>query len=265
MRSNGKEGEGAAPDAEAAPSSPRPEPVAQASGEIVAGDRVSGVVTVGAAEGAAADRESGVVPVRAGAARAADEIDELVLVLRCIGHDHEAFRVFVARYERMVFRVLSRLVVRRGQRDERRREIEDLAQEVFLNAFRAFPRYVPHGPAKPSTWLYEIAINVARDFHKKRALFTEPLEPWSASLAAPPESSPEVAWERRKLGDAIAAAAAELPHTLREVFVLSKLEGLSPREIARIVGIGPITVRTRLFRAKHLMRKKLRAFLRSRR
>ena len=87
----------------------------------------------------------------------------------------------------------------------------------------------------------------------------------SASLAAPAESSPEVAWERRELGDAIAAAAEELPHTLREVFVLSKLEGLSPREIARIVGIGPITVRTRLFRAKHLMRKKLRAFRRSRR
>ncbi|UQA62928.1 RNA polymerase sigma factor [Polyangium aurulentum] len=251
-------------DAEPGPSSPRPGLAAPASGEPPAGDRVSGVVTVGGGEGAA-DRESGVVPVRAGGARATDEMDDLDLVLRCIGHDHEAFRVFVARYEPMVFRVLSRLAVRRGQRDTRRRELEDLAQEVFLNAFRAFPRYVPHGSAKPSTWLYEIAINVARDFHKKRALATEPIEPWSSSLAAPADASPEVAWERRELGDAIAAAAEELPHALREVFVLSKLEGLSPREIARIVGIGPITVRTRLFRAKHLMRKKLRAFRRSRR
>jgi RNA polymerase sigma factor (sigma-70 family) len=263
MRSNRKKRE-AAPAVEALPARPQ-SPAPKAAIEAPAGDRVSGVVAAFSAEGVP-DRESGVLPIRASKqGRGSDEMDELVLILGCIGQDHEAFRGFVGRYEGMVFRVLSRLAVRRGQRDGRLRELEDLAQEVFLNAFRAFPRYMPHGRAKLSTWLYEITINVARDAHKKRALDTEPIEPWASSLSASEASSPEAACERRELGDAIAAAADELPHALREVFVLAELEGLSPPEIARIVGIGQITARTRLFRARHRMAKRLRVYRRGQR
>src|SRR5258706_16315238 len=71
-------------------------------------------------------------------------------LLRCKAQDPTAFRVFVARYERPVFALLSRLVGHGAH-------VEDLAQETFLKAYRGFPAFDLDGVAKPSTWLLTIA------------------------------------------------------------------------------------------------------------
>src|SRR5262245_8526564 len=89
------------------------------------------------------------------------ELAESVL-LRCVTGDAEAFRAFVERYEVAVFALLSRLLGRGPH-------VEDLAQETFLRAFRAFPTFDVEGPARVSTWLLTIGTHVARDHFRKGA------------------------------------------------------------------------------------------------
>src|SRR5512143_4044866 len=86
------------------------------------------------------------------------ELDRATL-LRCKAGDPMAFRALVARYERPVFALLSR-IVGRGP------EVEDLAQETFLRAHRALPRFDLDGPARVSTWLLTIATRLALDARK---------------------------------------------------------------------------------------------------
>src|SRR5205085_2861984 len=82
-----------------------------------------------------------------------DELDRATL-LRCKARDPMAFRAFVVRYERAVFALLSR-VLGHGP------HVEDLAQEAFLKAYRAFPSFDVDAPARPSTWLLTIATRLA--------------------------------------------------------------------------------------------------------
>ena len=160
---------------------------------------------------------------------------------RCLAQDPMAFRAFVVRYERMVFALLSRML---GQGPE----VEDLAQETFVRAYRAFPSFDPDGPAKVSTWLLTIATRLALDSRKKHRA-TEPVDE-----TLPAASTPERELERRQLGNAISAAAAALPDDQRAALVLAEMHGLSTAEIAEALGVPENTAKTRLFRAREKMR-----------
>jgi RNA polymerase sigma-70 factor (ECF subfamily) len=166
---------------------------------------------------------------------------------RCRAQDPMAFRAFVVRYERMVFALLSRMM---GQGPE----VEDLAQEAFVRAFRAFPAFDPSGPAKASTWLLTIATRLALDAKKKKRFErADEAEADGASTG----STPELTLERRELGQAIAEAAAKLPDDQRAALVLAELHGLSVAEIAGALEIPENTVKTRLFRAREKMKSAL--------
>ena len=173
-------------------------------------------------------------------------LDAAVLV-RCKAQDPMAFRAFVVRYERMVFALLSRML---GHGPE----VEDLAQETFVRAYRAFPGFDPSGPAKPSTWLLTIATRLALDAKKKKKL--ERGDDEEAEKAAA-HSTPELTLERRQLGQAIAEAAAKLPDDQRAALVLAELHGLSIAEIATALDVPENTAKTRLFRAREKMRAEL--------
>src|SRR5579859_5748235 len=86
----------------------------------------------------------------------------------CRARDPEALRRFVVRYQRMVFAFFSRTL---GSGPH----VEDLAQETFLRAFRALPRFDVTGPARPSTWLLTIATRLVQDERRKRRPATQPL------------------------------------------------------------------------------------------
>ena len=161
-----------------------------------------------------------------------------------------AFRAFVVRYERMVFALLSRMV---GHGPE----VEDLAQEAFVRAYRAFPEFDLDGPAKPSTWLLTIATRLALDARKKKKLDVAPLD--RASDASSPGSTPDIALERRELGRAITDAAQTLPDDQRAALVLAEFHGLSIAEIAETLSIPENTAKTRLFRAREKMRQALKS------
>ena len=160
-----------------------------------------------------------------------------------------AFRAFVVRYERMVFALLSRMLGHGS-------EVEDLAQETFVRAYRAFPGFDPAGAAKPSTWLLTIATRLALDARKKKRLHQTELN--ESNEGAPGGSTPENALERRQLGRAIEGAADALPDDQRAALVLAELHGLSIAEIAEALMIPENTAKTRLFRAREKMREALK-------
>ncbi|HVH45495.1 MAG TPA: sigma-70 family RNA polymerase sigma factor, partial [Labilithrix sp.] len=166
------------------------------------------------------------------------------LLARCRTQDPAAFRAFVVRYERTVFALLSRMLGHGA-------EVEDLAQETFVRAYRAFPRFDPNGPAKVSTWLLTIATRLALDSRKRRRLDVQDIGEASEGTTT---STPEISLERRQLGAALADAAATLPDDQRAALVLAEIHGLSIAEIAEALDVPENTAKTRLFRAREKMR-----------
>jgi RNA polymerase sigma-70 factor (ECF subfamily) len=195
---------------------------------------------------------SSAFPSVARAVRPASAVDEEErrLLERCRAQDPVAFRAFVVRHQRMVFALLSRML---GHGPE----VEDLAQEAFVRAYRAFPTFDPAGSARPSTWLLTIATRLALDSKKRKRAEVQSIDqpddggrPVEGSVTA----TPETALEQRQLGQAIARAALELPDDQRAALVLAELHGLSLEEIAQALEVPVNTAKTRLFRAREKMR-----------
>lgn len=145
-----------------------------------------------------------------------------------------------------------------------RRDVEDLAQEVFLKVFRALGTFDP-SRAKFTTWVYTFVRNHCFDVLKKKRLPT-------ASLTAGPDESqrdltdgrelrPAQDAENQELGRRIGEALAALGEDQRMVFILREYEDLDYREIAAITGVSEGTVKSRLFRAKESLRQHLAPYL----
>jgi RNA polymerase sigma-70 factor (ECF subfamily) len=158
-----------------------------------------------------------------------------------------ALRRFVLCYQGLVFAFLSRALGRGPQ-------VEDLAQEVFLRAYRALPRFEVREGSRVSTWLLKIAVRLLQDAHKRRRATLVPLtEQTPIGDAVTPED------ERRRLelGRAFERAAGELSEEQRVVFVLAHFHDLTMADIAALTGAPEGTVKTRLFRAHERLRKLL--------
>jgi RNA polymerase sigma factor (sigma-70 family) len=140
----------------------------------------------------------------------------------------------------------------------------DLVQETFVRLYRARARYRPG--ARFTTWMFQIALNLARDHARKRARRrTDSLEdaPSSAAGLASPGPAPDLSARQAEEIEAVRAALAALPDELREVLVLFEYEDLSHAEIAEIVGASPKAVETRLYRAREKLRSSLTRWLKS--
>ena len=172
------------------------------------------------------------------------ELDRATLE-RCQGGDPMAFRAFVVRYERVVFALISRI-------SGRGPHVEDLAQETFLRAFRALPRFDLDGTARPSTWLLTIATRLTLDAKRKKS---------PTLLAQLPEGStsttPERESARAELQRSILRAIEALPDDQRAAFVLSEFHDFGGKEIAQALGVPENTVKTRLFRAREKLARAL--------
>lgn len=141
----------------------------------------------------------------------------------------------------------------------------DLAQETFVRLFRHRDRYRPG--ARFSTWMFQIALNLASDHarkrHRRRTDSLETAPPATTAALAAPGSSPDASARRQEEIAAVRAALADLPAELREVLVLFEYEDRSHAEIAAIVGASPKAVETRLYRARDKLRASLARWLRS--
>jgi RNA polymerase sigma-70 factor (ECF subfamily) len=176
-------------------------------------------------------------------AAASEELDRATLA-RCRAGDAVAFRAFVVRYQRPVFACLSRML---GAGPH----IEDLAQDVFVRAFRAFPTFDVDAEARPVTWLLTIATRVALNARKRRVLPFAPLD--DATHVAHP-ATPETERARTELAGLIERAARALPDDQRVALVLAEYHGFSMSEIAAAMGVAEATAKTRLHRAREKMR-----------
>ncbi len=188
----------------------------------------------------------------AGTARgsAVAEIDEATLAACRLG-DPTALRLFVTRYQDMVFAFLSRSLGRGPH-------VEDLAQEVFLRACRALPRFetslagrASGRTARPSTWILTIASRLVVDARRKRSVPTLALD---SRTDAPSNDTPETERRRIEIGRALEAAAAKLSPDQRDVFLLAEFHDLGSADIAAVLGIPESTAKTRLFRARAHLR-----------
>jgi RNA polymerase sigma-70 factor (ECF subfamily) len=172
------------------------------------------------------------------------ELDPTTLA-RCKEHDPLAFRAFVAQYQRAVFALLGRILASR--------DIEDLAQETFLRAYRAFPTFDIERSSKASTWLLTIAARLALNA-RTRARPVHALDEVSEPTLT---TTPELESTRAALGRAIARATAELPADQRVAFVLAEYHDMSMDDIARALDVPAGTAKTRLFRARAKLRESL--------
>ena len=187
------------------------------------------------------------------------EIDQQ-LVERVQRGDKAAFDLLVVKYQRKIFRLLSRLI-----RDSA--EVEDVAQEAFVKAYRALPNF--RGDSAFYTWLYRIAINTAKNYlvsQGRRAPTStqadvEDAETFDDGDHLRDLNTPDSMLVTKQVGEAVNRAIDQLPEDLRTAIVLRELEGLSYEEIAESMQCPIGTVRSRIFRAREAIALELRPIL----
>ena len=186
---------------------------------------------------------------------------DALLVERVKQGDQRAFALLVAKYERRVQRLLSRLV-----RDSA--EIEDIAQEAFIKAYRALPQF--RGESAFYTWLYRIAINTAKNYlaTKSRRPVTvgefqgaDDGEFFDLGDVVEDNNTPDAVLHSRQVAEAVNAAIEALPEDLKAAITLREIEGLSYEEIAQAMDCPIGTVRSRIFRAREAIAQRLRPLL----
>ena len=176
--------------------------------------------------------------------------------------DQAACQAIVEALHRPVLATIFRFLGTRYRKD-----VEDLAQEVFLKVFRALPRFDPTR-AKFTTWVYTFVRNHCFDVLKRRRVATTSLhavgpdEP-ARDFADRRELVPTRDAENQELGRRIGEALATLGEEQRMVFILREYEGLDYSEIAEVTGVSEGTVKSRLFRAKEALRQQLEPDLRT--
>lgn len=182
------------------------------------------------------------------------------LVERVQRGDKAAFDLLVVKYQRKIFRLLTRLI-----RDSA--EIEDVAQEAFVKAYRALPNF--RGDSAFYTWLYRIAINTAKNYlvsQGRRAPTStqadiEDAETFDDGDHLRDLNTPDSMLVTKQVGEAVNRAIDQLPEDLRTAIVLRELEGLSYEEIAESMQCPIGTVRSRIFRAREAIALELRPIL----
>ncbi len=181
---------------------------------------------------------------------AADE--DAALVRRCRQGDVEAFGALVTRHEGRVGALVGRILGVTATPED----VEDTAQEVFIQAWRALPRF--RGDARFSTWLYRIATNTAiRQWHRRKKQRQMSAEEDAAAQAVSPTRLAEDI-QRRAEGRALRGAIDALPEKQRTVLLLHYFEEYSCEEIALLLGCSVGTVWSRLHYGCRKLREQLR-------
>ncbi|MGL5392317.1 MAG: RNA polymerase sigma factor RpoE [Shewanella sp.] len=187
------------------------------------------------------------------------QISDQQLVERVQQGDKTAFNLLVLKYQSKVISLISRYV--RNQSD-----VADVAQEAFIKAYRALPNF--RGESAFYTWLYRIAVNTAKNYlvsQGRRApandVDAEDAEYYEGSDALKEFASPERLMLSDEIKKVIFETLETLPEELRMAISLRELDGMSYEDIAIVMECPVGTVRSRIFRAREVIDKKLQPLL----
>lgn len=181
---------------------------------------------------------------------------EAVLVARCLSGDEAACTTLVEEHQRMVLQLAWNLL---GDQDE----ALDLSQEVFLSVFRTLDRF--RGQSTLRTWIYRIVVNQAsnrqrwwRRRHKAAQVSLEAHVSTHGEFASVRDDcAPERALRQKEQAERVWSALGRLPFDQRTALVLREIDGLSYEEIGYSLGVAVGTVKSRLARARQLLRQEL--------
>jgi RNA polymerase sigma-70 factor (ECF subfamily) len=189
---------------------------------------------------------------------AQNALDDREIVGRILRDDHDAFEALMRRHNPRLFRVARSIL--KGDS-----EAEDVLQDAYLDAYRHMGEF--RGDAQLGTWLVRIVANHAlmRLRRQKRERIVVPFEAGTHAVRGPREAdvpdssaaSPTDIILRAEVRRILERRIDQLPVAFRTVFVLREVEGLSVDETAACLHVPPATVRTRLFRARALLREAL--------
>ncbi len=182
---------------------------------------------------------------------------EAVLVTQCVVGDEQACSELVSAHQRMVYQLAFHLLADHN-------EALDLSQEVFLQVFRMLPRF--RGQSSLRTWIYRIVVNQAKNRQRwwrrrHRAAQVSLDEHIAAHGELPAErngTQPDRVFGQRELAERLKSALLALPFDQRTAIVLREIDGLSYEDIAFSQGVAVGTVKSRLARARELLRAELR-------
>ncbi|RPJ02594.1 MAG: sigma-70 family RNA polymerase sigma factor [Candidatus Aminicenantes bacterium] len=182
-------------------------------------------------------------------------MEEKQLVRLAQGGSPAAFEELVTKFQPKVFSMALSFTRNREAAD-------DLAQEIFLKAYLALPRF--HGKSEFGTWLYRISVNHIKDYLRKKGRAKE------VSL----DDVPEISFSDRERTDKarqesetearrtlVQRFVQGLPEKYRVIVTLRDIQGLAYEDISRVLRLSPGTVDSRLHRARRMLRTKLAPYL----
>jgi RNA polymerase sigma-70 factor (ECF subfamily) len=185
-----------------------------------------------------------------------DVVDE-ELVRRVQSGDKKSFDILVIKYQHKIIQLVNRYI-----RDPH--EAQDVAQDTFIKAYRALPSF--RGESAFYTWIYRIAINTAKNHIASRArrpsdddIDVESAEQFETATGLKDNETPEGVVLTEELAKVIQQALDELPDELREAITLREFDGLSYDEIATAMNCPVGTVRSRIFRAREAIDRKMKS------
>lgn len=183
--------------------------------------------------------------------------DEQELIAQALNGSQKAYAELTARHRPPVYQIILKIV-----RDNE--TAKDLVQETFMKAFASLASY--RSEYRFSTWLYKIAANASIDYLRKKRIqalsLDRPLETKDGSVeieVADDSFNPERDLERKERRTGIEQAIQSLPDKYREVIIYRHKDDKSYEEIADLLGVPVGTVKARIFRARELLKKRLRS------
>lgn len=179
------------------------------------------------------------------------------LVARAKKGDKRAFDFLVLKYQHKIFSLISRYI-----KDSD--EIQDVAQEAFVKAYRALPRF--RGDSAFYTWLYRIAVNTAKNHLVSRSrrppgvdVDVSDAEFFEGPSALKDIETPENRLFGDELKQVVQTSIQNLPEDLRAALTLREFDGLSYEDIAEVMDCPVGTVRSRIFRAREAVEARVKA------
>jgi len=173
--------------------------------------------------------------------------------------DKHAFDLLVKKYQHRIMNVLSRYLHNPD-------DVKDITQEAFIKAYRALPTF--RGDSAFYTWLYRIAINTAKNYLVAQSrrptqglVDNQEAEQYDNADLLRENATPERLLQKEQVQAVIHKAFEDLPDDLRTAISLRELEGMSYEEIADAMDCPIGTVRSRIFRAREAIDKKLEPLL----